>query len=121
MDVAAFARSGFNVLIVSYRGYGLSEGSPGEAGFKRDAAAAIEYAADRGDVLDTSQLFLFGRSIGGAVALAAAAKAEPGRLAGVVVENTFSSMGDSTCLELSACASLRCSSSSSTAALLRVA
>lgn len=97
MDLRQFHRAGFNVLVVSYRGYGKSEGSPGENGFKKDAAAAIAYARDRGDVIDTNQIFLFGRSIGGAVALAAAADAETGAIAGVVVENTFSSIGDSMC------------------------
>lgn len=97
MDLRQFHRAGFNVLVVSYRGYGKSEGSPGENGFKKDAGAAIAYARDRGDVIDTNQIFLFGRSIGGAVALAAAAEAETGAIAGVVVENTFSSIGDSMC------------------------
>lgn len=77
-------------------GYGQSEGEPDEKGFKRDAAAAGKYAVGRRDVLNTMQVFLFGRSIGGAVALAAAAQVEHGKIAGVVVKNTFSPMGDST-------------------------
>lgn len=95
-DVRQFYLSGFNVLVVSYRGYGRSEGKPSERGFKMDAAAAIDYAVDRGDVLDPAKLFLFGRSIGGAVVLAAAAtEAKAGdRVKGVIVENTFTSIGD---------------------------
>jgi abhydrolase domain-containing protein 13 len=95
MDVRQFYMSGFNLLIVSYRGYGQSEGKPSEKGFKLDAAAAIDYVADRSDVLDTKQLFLFGRSIGGAVALAAAAAEakDRNRIRGVIVENTFTSIG----------------------------
>jgi fermentation-respiration switch protein FrsA (DUF1100 family) len=92
-DIRAFFQSGFNMLVVSYRGYGDSEGSPSERGLKLDSAAAVAYAGDRGDVLDVEKLFLFGRSIGGAVALAAAASAGKGVIAGVVVENTFSSIG----------------------------
>lgn len=95
-DVRQFYLSGFNVLVVSYRGYGASEGAPSERGFKLDAAAAIDYAADRGDVLDVGKLFLFGRSIGGAVTLAAAAveAAAADRVKGVIVENTFTSIND---------------------------
>lgn len=91
----AFYASGFNILMVSYRGYGASEGSPNEAGIKLDAAAALEYAHDRSDVLDVSRLYLFGRSIGAACALAAAAPAEAQqKLKGIVVENTFTSVDD---------------------------
>lgn len=98
MDVRQFYMSGFNMLVVSYRGYGQSEGKPNERGFKLDAAAAIDYVADRTDVLDPKKLFLFGRSIGGAVALAAAAieAADRNRIRGVVVENTFTSVGYAT-------------------------
>lgn len=32
-----------NVFMLSYRGYGLSEGTPSEAGIKVDAATAMEY------------------------------------------------------------------------------
>ncbi|CDF39559.1 unnamed protein product [Chondrus crispus] len=94
-DVRAFFASGFNVLMVSYRGYGESEGSPTEAGIKLDAAAALAYALDRSDVLDVSRLYLFGRSIGAACALAAAESADAqNSLRGIVVENTFTSIDD---------------------------
>jgi len=95
----ALVRSlGCAVLAPSYRGYGLSEGSPTEAGLRLDAAAALEHARSRAD-LDPARIALFGRSLGGAVALAAAAASSPGAaagqhhpLAGVVVENTFLSI-----------------------------
>lgn len=57
-----------NVLIVSYRGYGKSEGAPTEDGIKKDAVAALRYLERRHDI-NTSNIFLFGRSLGGAVAL----------------------------------------------------
>jgi abhydrolase domain-containing protein 13 len=44
------------------------------------------------DVLDTKRIFLFGRSIGGAVAIATAAGPKADNLAGIVVENTFTSI-----------------------------
>jgi pimeloyl-ACP methyl ester carboxylesterase len=43
--------------------------------------------------LDKSRLFVLGRSIGGAVALHLAAS-RPGVLAGLILENTFTAIGD---------------------------
>lgn len=53
-------------LVLEYRGYGLSSGSPSEKGIYIDARAAIDYLFTRHDV-DHSQIVLFGRSLGGAV------------------------------------------------------
>jgi abhydrolase domain-containing protein 13 len=92
-DVRQFYASGFNLLVVSYRGYGSSDGSPSETGFRRDSRAALAYCHDRSDIIDTARVFIFGRSIGGAVAIATAAEAAPGLIAGIVVENTFTSIG----------------------------
>lgn len=81
--------------MVSYRGYGASQGSPSEEGIKRDATAALAYARDRNDVLDVSRLYLFGRSIGGACAIATAARSDQQNfLRGIVVENTFTSINE---------------------------
>ena len=55
-----------NVLIVAYRGYSNSEGTPSEEGLKLDAEAALEWAQSRKDI---NQIFIFGRSLGGAVAI----------------------------------------------------
>ncbi len=58
-----------DLFAVEYRGYGLSEGSPSEAGFARDAIAAWEWLLDRNsaDGVDAVTV-IFGRSMGGAVA-----------------------------------------------------
>ena len=82
---------GCAVLAPSYRGYGLSEGAPSEAGLRLDAQAALDHAFSRAD-LDPARVAIFGRSLGGAVALAAAAANRERGLAGVVVENTFLSI-----------------------------
>ena len=85
-----------NVLMVSYRGYGMSEGSPSESGIKQDARAALEYClAGGGDGAHISprRLYVFGRSIGGAVALWLAHQ-YPNVIRGVIVENTFTSVND---------------------------
>ena len=60
--------TGIGVLIVDYRGYGLSEGSPSESGLYLDAEAAFAYlVSDLG--LDSKQdIVLFGRSLGVGVA-----------------------------------------------------
>jgi pimeloyl-ACP methyl ester carboxylesterase len=79
-----------NVFIVSYRGYGMSTGSPTEMGLKADARAALFYLRSRSDI-DEERIFVFGRSLGGAVALDLAAQF-PNLLRGVIVENTFCSI-----------------------------
>eukprot|EP00047_Mylnosiga_fluctuans_P009652 m.12402 g.12402 ORF g.12402 m.12402 type:complete len:374 (+) comp2727_c0_seq2:74-1195(+) len=86
------ALCGFNVFLLEYRGYGKSEGSPSEEGFRKDAQTAIEYLLSRSDVC-RDQIILFGRSIGGAVALDIAADPRfRGLLTAVMVENTFTSI-----------------------------
>lgn len=44
---------GVCLTVVSYRGYGKSEGSPSEAGIKLDAAAAMEWISKNPIVKDT--------------------------------------------------------------------
>lgn len=81
--------------MVSYRGYGASEGSPSEWGIRLDATAALEYLRDQSDVLDINRLYVFGRSIGAACAIALAASPHgQSSLRGLVVENTFTSIDD---------------------------
>lgn len=81
-----------NVLLVSYRGYGFSEGEPSEPGLRLDGEAAIDFLAARSD-LDHSKIFVFGRSLGGAVAIHLASKHQS-RLRGIILENTFTSIAD---------------------------
>jgi fermentation-respiration switch protein FrsA (DUF1100 family) len=83
---------GVNIFIVSYRGYGHSEGTPSEAGLCMDAEAAFVYLKTRSDV-DISRVTIFGRSLGGAVAIALASR-HGDEVASLIVENTFSSISD---------------------------
>jgi uncharacterized protein len=78
------------VFVFDYRGYGRSRGKPYERGCVADGMAAQRWLAEREGV-STEDIVMMGRSIGGAVAIAAAA--EQGARA-VVVENTFSRMTD---------------------------
>jgi abhydrolase domain-containing protein 13 len=87
---------GSNVLMVEYRGYGYSNNvKPTEQGLKLDAQAALLFAHEHNGI-DSSQIFLFGRSLGGSVAidLAHIAKQRNIPFAGVIVENTFTSISE---------------------------
>lgn len=76
-----------NVLIFDYRGYGRSEGRPDEPGLYRDARAAYEFLISTKHV-EPEQIILFGRSLGGAVAVDLACRRP---VAGLILESTFTS------------------------------
>ena len=59
---------GCNVALLEYRGYGRSEGSPSEEGLCMDAQAALDFLLSRDDIA-TDKIIVFGRSLGGAVAI----------------------------------------------------
>lgn len=80
------------VMLLSYRGYGESEGKPSEDGLLRDASAALEHLRSRPDI-DPGNIVLFGRSLGGAVTARLAAQ-QGGSVRAVVLENTFTSVPD---------------------------
>ncbi|XP_054888159.1 protein ABHD13 [Poeciliopsis prolifica] len=79
-----------NVVLMDYRGYGKSEGEPCEDGLYLDAEATLDYVMTRPD-LDKTKVVLFGRSLGGAVAVRLAS-VNPHRIAAIIVENTFLSI-----------------------------
>ena len=60
--------TGLGVLIVDYRGYGLSEGSPSEKGLYLDAEAAFEHLVTDLGLKPVDDIVLFGRSLGVGVA-----------------------------------------------------
>ena len=84
-----FHQLGLNVLIIDYRGYGLSGGELSEEGIYRDAIAAWEYLLGRG--FKKSDIIIFGRSLGGAVATHLSRNVKP---AALILESTFSSVRD---------------------------
>ncbi|GAA6008960.1 uncharacterized protein JCM10292_006577 [Rhodotorula paludigena] len=79
-----------NVVALSYRGYGHSEGSPSEKGIKLDAQTALDYVLSHPD-LEKTPIFLYGQSIGGAVAIHLAS-CNAQRVRGLIIENTFLSL-----------------------------
>jgi uncharacterized protein len=85
-----FHDMGYAVLILSYRGYGTSEGRPSEEGTYRDAQAAWRHLVEERGI-SPDRIALFGRSLGGAVAARQAARARPGAL---ILESTFTSVPD---------------------------
>lgn len=61
--------------LCSYRGYGHSQGSPNQRGLQLDAQAALEHLLSRDDI-NTDAIVVYGRSLGGAVAMHLAADHE---------------------------------------------
>jgi len=83
-------RLGVSIFIFDYRGYGRSQGMPSEEGSYRDAQAALAYLHSRPDV-DNEAVVIFGRSLGGAVAVDLASKYP---CLGLILESTFTSLVD---------------------------
>ena len=80
--------AGYNLFIFDYRGYGRSEGSPDVKGINRDAEAALETLLIR----VPGRVIVFGKSLGGAVAVYTVANSPcRDRVKGVILEGTFSS------------------------------
>jgi len=79
-----------HVMIIDYRGYGLSEGKPFEKGLYLDALAAHAWwSRERAE--DHSRLILVGESLGGAVAVDLASRVP---VDGIVLQSTFTSAWD---------------------------
>jgi fermentation-respiration switch protein FrsA (DUF1100 family) len=95
--IAPLRELGYTVFMIDYRGYGASSGGfPSEAGVYQDAQSAWDYLVhDRG--MDPANLFIYGHSLGGAIAVELALH-HP-EAAGLVVESSFTSISDMARLE----------------------
>jgi fermentation-respiration switch protein FrsA (DUF1100 family) len=81
-----------NVLMLQYRGYGLSTGNPNEKGLMIDAQTGLDYIRERPELRGT-KIVIYGQSIGGAVSIGLASRNQKQQdIAGVVLENTFTSI-----------------------------
>lgn len=78
------------VFLVDYRGYGKSDGRPGEAGIYQDAEGAWRHLTGTLAV-PPSRLVIYGKSLGGAAACELAARHE---CAALVLQSTFTSARD---------------------------
>ncbi|MFN0157530.1 MAG: alpha/beta hydrolase [Bacteroidota bacterium] len=81
-------RLGHSVFVFDYRGYGTSEGEPGEGGMYRDVEAAWSYlATERG--FTSKKIVVVGLSLGGPVAAYIASQETPQAL---ILQSTFTSL-----------------------------
>jgi fermentation-respiration switch protein FrsA (DUF1100 family) len=88
--IEVFHQLGLNVLIIDYRGYGASSGTPSEEGTYQDALAAWNYLTQQRH-LAPAGIVVFGESLGGAIAAWLAARHAP---AALVVFASFTSIPD---------------------------
>jgi len=80
---------GVSVLLVEYRGYGRSDGSPTQADITADFIAGYDQLAARAEV-DPQRIVFHGRSIGGGVMCSVAQHRTP---AALILQSTFTSAG----------------------------
>ncbi|MGG6266801.1 alpha/beta hydrolase [Leptolyngbya sp. AN03gr2] len=88
---------GFSVMVISYRGYGKSEGGfPSESQVYEDAQAAWNYLINDRKI-PPNQITIYGYSIGGAIAIDLASKQPDARA--LIVQSSFTSMRDMALLQ----------------------
>ena len=86
---AALLETGASVFIFDYRGYGRSQGRPGEEGTYLDAQAAHQWLGKKG--FAASNIIALGESLGGGVASELALRES---LGGLVLQSTYTSITD---------------------------
>jgi uncharacterized protein len=90
LDLAALLlEAGAGVLLVEYRGYGRSDGKPGEENTYRDAQAAYHWLTGKG--VAGTNIIGYGESLGGGVVSELAVRE---KLGGLILQSTFTSMTD---------------------------
>ena len=90
LDLSAMLlEAGAGVLLLDYRGYGQSDGRPGEENTYRDAQAAYHWLSAKG--VAGTNIIAYGESLGGGV-VSELARREP--LGGLILQSTFTSMTD---------------------------
>lgn len=88
LEEAQAGAPGVSWLLMDYRGYGQSAGSPSEAALVADALALYDHALALPGT-DAKRIYAFGRSLGSGVAVALAAERP---LAGVILATPFDSL-----------------------------
>jgi uncharacterized protein len=89
-SINIFHQLGLSVLIIDYRGYGKSTGKPSEQGTYIDAETAWDFLT-KVKKLDSNNIIIFGRSLGGAIATGLADKRPA---AALIIESSFTSIAD---------------------------
>jgi fermentation-respiration switch protein FrsA (DUF1100 family) len=83
---------GYNLFIFDYRGYGRSQGTPEVRGVHLDAEAALETALFSLPREKRDNIIVFGKSLGGAIAVYTAANsAHKGRIKALLLDSPFAS------------------------------
>ena len=88
-------RFGFSVFAIDYRGFGKSDGDlPSEESVYEDARVGWHWLIGREP--DASRRYIYGHSLGGAVAidLAAQLSGDPAGVHGLIVESSFTSLAE---------------------------
>lgn len=78
----------WSIVSLNYRGYGASEGTPGEPALTADALAIYDAVTQRQDI-DPRRIVVFGRSLGTAIAVHLAAERS---IAGAVLVSPYDSL-----------------------------
>lgn len=78
---------GYRVIVPDYRGYGGSEGKPSRDGLLEDGKFFLKQSCG----LTQKPVFLFGQSLGGAVAIPALVQSKDARVCGLIIESSFPS------------------------------
>jgi len=89
-NLALLSRRGISSFIIDYQGYGKSEGKPGELACYQDARTSYRFLREELKI-PKERIFLFGRSLGGAVAVDLAQEID---FPAVILESTFTSFSD---------------------------
>lgn len=89
-SINIFYNLGLNCFVFDYRGYGSSEGKPGEEGTYLDVKAAYEWLTKEKGI-SPNDIIIFGRSLGGSIATQLASKV---RSRALIIESTFTSYVD---------------------------
>ena len=85
-----YTQIGITLLVMDYRGYGRSTGTPKASTLLTDAVAVFKSAGELfdGNHLDPCRLYVMGRSLGSAAALEIAVHGEA-KIAGLIIESGF--------------------------------
>jgi pimeloyl-ACP methyl ester carboxylesterase len=91
-EIEPLRELGYSVFVIDYRGYGRSDARfPSESSVYEDAEAAWDYLV-RERRISPGRLYIYGHSLGGAIAIELAMR-HP-EAAGLIVESSFTSIYD---------------------------
>ncbi|NET25342.1 alpha/beta hydrolase [Okeania sp. SIO1I7] len=91
-QVYRFHKLGFDVLLIDYRGYGLSTGNfPSEAQIYQDVEIVWNYLVNQREITPQN-ILVYGHSLGGAIAIELATR-HP-KMAGLIIQSSFTSIHD---------------------------